>query len=68
MMLLFEVSEEFGEEVQAEMIKYTQDKKPKVFQVAITLLAQLLLSYGLNKFPPKKYLKQITTAANSSSP
>ena len=27
-----------------------------------------MLAFGLNKFPPKKYLKQITTAANSSSP
>ena len=28
----------------------------------------MLLAYGLNKFPATKYLKQIETAANSSSP
>ena len=29
-LLLFEGSEEFGEEVQDALIKYTQDKRPKV--------------------------------------
>ena len=30
MMLIFEVSEDFGDEVQEALIKYTSDKKPKV--------------------------------------
>ena len=68
MLLLFEVSENFGEDTLDAFQAILKSNKPKIALTAMTLLAALMKAFGLKKFNPARFGPQILAGANSSAP